>query len=87
MLYWIRDKETFVNSNDFGTDLEHVEVMQRKFEEFLKELENHEYRITEINQAAEDLVHEGHPEQEQIFAKRDEVRTAWHNLGTSAANR
>ncbi|CAD5229447.1 unnamed protein product [Bursaphelenchus okinawaensis] len=87
MLYWIRDKETFVNSDDFGTDLEHVEVMQRKFEEFLKELENHQYRITEINQAAEDLVHEGHPEQSQIYDKRDEVIKAWHNLGTLTANR
>lgn len=26
MLYWIRDKITFVSADDFGTDLEHVEV-------------------------------------------------------------
>jgi spectrin alpha len=36
MLYWIRDKMAFVGSDDLGADLEHVEVMQKKFDEFLK---------------------------------------------------
>lgn len=26
VLYWIRDKEAFVTAEDFGVDLEHVEV-------------------------------------------------------------
>lgn len=26
VLYWIRDKEAFVTAEDFGQDLEHVEV-------------------------------------------------------------
>lgn len=87
VLYWIRDKEAFVTAEDFGVDLEHVEVLQRKFEEFLKELGNHHYRITEVNQAADKLVEEGHTEHEAIYRKKDEVNEAWHRLNTLAATR
>lgn len=64
-----------------------MEVLQRKFDEFLKELDNHQYRITEINKQAVLLVEEGHPEQEQIYDKREEVNEAWHKLGTLTATR
>ncbi len=36
VMFWIKDKEAFVTANEFGQDLEHVEVLQRKFEEFQK---------------------------------------------------
>lgn len=36
LMYWIKDKEAFVTTEEFGQDLEHVEVLQRKFDEFLK---------------------------------------------------
>lgn len=87
LLYWIRDKEAYVTAEDMGMDLEHVEVLQRKFEDFLKELGNHHYRINEINQAADKLVEDGHTEHDQIYKKRDEVNEAWHRLNTLAATR
>ncbi|TKR73840.1 hypothetical protein L596_021099 [Steinernema carpocapsae] len=87
VLYWIRDKETFVTAEDFGMDLEHVEVLQRKFDEFLKELTNHHYRITEVNTAADKLIDDGHTEQDQILKKKEEVNDAWHRLNTLAATR
>ena len=34
VLFWINDKEAFVTAEEFGLDLEHVEVLQRKFDEF-----------------------------------------------------
>ncbi|KAI6173416.1 Spectrin protein 1 [Aphelenchoides besseyi] len=87
MLYWIRDKKAFVSADDLGSDLEHVEVMQRKFEEFLKEFENNHYRINEINQAAQVLTDEGHPDREEIYEKRDEVNREWNELGTLTTTR
>ncbi|KJH49812.1 spectrin repeat-containing domain protein [Dictyocaulus viviparus] len=87
VLYWVRDKEAYVTAEDLGMDLEHVEVLQRKFEDFLKELGNHHYRINEINQAADKLVEDGHIEHDQIYKKRDEVNEAWHRLNTLAATR
>uniref|UniRef100_A0A2A6CFM8 Spc-1 n=1 Tax=Pristionchus pacificus TaxID=54126 RepID=A0A2A6CFM8_PRIPA len=87
VLYWIRDKESFVTIEDMGMDLEHVEVLQRKFDDFLKELSNHQYRIVEIEEAARKLVEDGHEETDQIYKKRDEVNEAWHRLSTLAATR
>lgn len=36
VMFWISDKEAFVSSEEFGQDLEHVEVLQKKFDEFQK---------------------------------------------------
>ena len=36
VMFWISDKEAFVTSEDFGQDLEHVEDLQKKFDEFHK---------------------------------------------------
>ncbi|KAI6244011.1 Spectrin protein 1 [Aphelenchoides fujianensis] len=87
LLYWIRDKKAFVSADDLGNDLEHVEVQQRKFEEFLKELENNQYRVTEISQTADALADEGHPDREQIYEKREEVNREWRELGALTATR
>ncbi len=59
-----------MTAEDFGQDLEHVEVLQRKFDEFLKDLNNQQYRITEVNHAADRLIQEGHPDSNTVDAKR-----------------
>ncbi|KAL3100080.1 hypothetical protein niasHT_022908 [Heterodera trifolii] len=87
MLYWIKNKIQFVSTDDLDADLEHVEVMQRKFDEFLKELKSHESRVLDINHEANALIDEGYPEQQQIHGKRDEVNEAWHKLGTLTSTR
>lgn len=61
--------------------------MQRKFDEFLKELDNHQYRIAEITQQGDHLIEEGHPNREVIYNKRNEVINMWHELGTLTATR
>ncbi|KAL3112373.1 hypothetical protein niasHT_019098 [Heterodera trifolii] len=80
-------KIQFVSTDDLDADLEHVEVMQCKFDEFLKELKSHESRVLDINHEANALIDEGHPEQQQIHGKRDEVNEAWHKLGTLTSTR
>lgn len=71
VLLWIQDKETFVTADEFGTDLEHVEVLQRKFDEFQKEMASEEYRVMEVNTHADKLISDGHPEHESIQRKRE----------------
>ena len=46
MLFWIKDKESFLSLNEYGQDLEHVEVLQKKFDEFQKDLANHEEQVS-----------------------------------------
>ena len=77
----------FVSSDDLGMDLEHVEVIQRKFEEFIKELDHNQSRINDVNMDAQQLIEEGHPEHEQIRYKCEEVNEAWHKLGTLTSTR
>ena len=61
VMFWIHDKEAFVTSDEFGHDLEHVEVLQRKFDEFQKDMASQEYRVTEVNELADKLLLDGHP--------------------------
>ncbi|KAH9498947.1 hypothetical protein Btru_004017 [Bulinus truncatus] len=80
VMFWINDKDAFVTSDEFGTDLEHVEVLQKKFDEFQKDLQNHEDKVAEVNNLAEQLVADGHPEEDTIRQKQQEVNEAWHRL-------
>ncbi|XP_025205987.1 spectrin alpha chain isoform X1 [Melanaphis sacchari] len=80
VMFWINDKETFVTTDEFGADLEHVEVLQRKFDEFQKDMTSQEYRVTEVNDLASKLVLEGHPERETILKKKEDLNEAWTRL-------
>jgi len=70
IMFWINDKEAFVTSDEFGQDLEHVEVLQKKFDEFQKDLQNHEDRISDINGQADKLIEDQHPEEEAVRKRR-----------------
>jgi spectrin alpha len=80
VMFWINDKEAFVTAHEFGHDLEHVEVLQRKFEEFQKDMSSQEYRISEVCENADKLVGEQHPEVEQITNRKKELLEAWERL-------
>ncbi|XP_073790682.1 spectrin alpha chain, non-erythrocytic 1 isoform X27 [Danio rerio] len=86
-LDWISDKEAIVTSEELGQDLEHVEVLQKKFEEFQTDLAAHEERVNEVNQAAGKLTQENHPEAELILKKQEEVNSAWQRLKGLAQQR
>uniref|UniRef100_A0A670YZN6 Spectrin alpha chain, non-erythrocytic 1 n=1 Tax=Pseudonaja textilis TaxID=8673 RepID=A0A670YZN6_PSETE len=87
VLDWINDKEAIVTSEELGQDLEHVEVLQKKFEEFQTDLAAHEERVNEVNQFAGKLIQEQHPEEELIKSKQDEVNTSWQRLKGLALQR
>lgn len=87
VLFWIRDKEAFVTSEEFGQDLEHVEALQKKFDEFMKDLEYHEQSAETVYQMGDKLLSEEFPEEETVVAKKDEVREALKRLKELAARR
>ena len=63
-----------------GLDLEHVEVLQKKFDEFHKDLTAHEDRVSDVNSEANTLLSEEHPESETIRSKQEEMNEAWEHL-------
>ena len=80
LMFWIKDKEAIVASDDIGHDLEHVEVLQRKFDEFKKDMASQEFRINEIDQKAAELIQADHTEKEQISRRAAEIHEAWARL-------
>lgn len=87
-LFWINDKEAFVNSEETGQDLEHVQVLQKKYEEFQKDLTNHEDQLLELNRRADELVDTGaHIDISQIRSKQKEVNDTWSRLRINASQR
>lgn len=80
-------QEAMATSEELGQDLEHVELLQKKFEEFQTDLAAHEERVNEVNQLAAKLTQEAHPELELIVRKQDEVNTAWQRLKGLAQQR
>ncbi|GAV01441.1 hypothetical protein RvY_12154 [Ramazzottius varieornatus] len=81
MMYWIRDKETWLMTDDAGRDLEHVMNMQRKFDDFQKELSGQERRVVDIENLAGRLIdQEAHPDKDLIDERRRTLRESWNRL-------
>lgn len=79
-MFWINEKSAFLSTEEFGHDLEHVEVLQRKFDEFQKDMASQEYRVIEVNEMADKLIQDSHPERDQISTRKDELNQAWQRL-------
>lgn len=71
VMFWITDKGTFLSTEEFGHDLEHVEVLQRKFDEFQKDMASQEYRVNDVNELADKLLTDGHPERDTITNRKE----------------
>ncbi|XP_048586984.1 spectrin alpha chain, non-erythrocytic 1 isoform X2 [Nematostella vectensis] len=87
VMSWISEKEAIATSEEIGRDLEHVVVLQKKFDDFLKDLQANESRVTYINDLADQLAEEGHPDMELISMKQQEVNEAWERLKRLAVMR
>jgi hypothetical protein len=70
VLAWIAYKTTTAAAEDVGNDLEHNELLQKKFEDFSNDLAANETRVDAISQSAVTLIGNGHPDVEAIKAKQ-----------------
>ena len=52
-----------------------MEVLQKKFDEFQKDMANNEDRVAEVNQTADTLIMEQHPDGDAIQKKREVCAT------------
>ncbi len=66
--WWMQDRIVIASSDDVGKDLEHVEVLEKKFEDFTNDLAANESRLDLVNEYAVSLIADGHPELEAIKA-------------------
>ena len=78
---WINDKEQIALSDEVGDDLEQVEVVQRKFDDFQKDLKANEARLVELNTIAERLTAMGQTEAaEKIRIQIEDLNQRWAAL-------
>ncbi|XP_070404846.1 spectrin alpha chain, non-erythrocytic 1-like [Nothobranchius furzeri] len=56
---WINEKEGALTNEEVGSDLKQVEVLQKKFDDFQKDLKANESRLRDINKVASELESEG----------------------------
>lgn len=79
---WIKDKEMHAQVQDVaGEDLEQVEVLQKKFDDFQTDLKANEVRLAEMNEIAMQLVTLGQTEAAlKIRTQMDDLNTKWTSL-------
>lgn len=84
---WISDREAVASSEEWGKDLEHVEMLQKNFADFMKDLEANEARVGELSKLAKKLLRENHPDSELIEVRQEAVKQNWEDLTSVAKER
>ena len=78
---WIKDKEQVAQVQEVGDDLEHVEVLQKKFDDFMSDLRQNEVRLAEMNEMATQLNNLGQTEAAvKITQQIDDLNQKWTSL-------
>jgi spectrin beta len=77
---WIEEKEAVAASEDYGNDLEHCEMLQKKFNDFTHDLLAGEDRVVAVDDLAQKLIDDGHIDAEFISNRREEVRQLWADV-------
>ena len=57
---WINEKEVAAANEELGKDLEHVEILQKRFADFVHDVMASEDRVMEVNRMADSLLEAQH---------------------------
>jgi len=85
---WIADNTAIAGSEDYGRDLEHVQVLIGKFEKFYEELMvNGNGKVADLQSKLVSFQQESHPDGDKMLEKLGQVETQWEELKELAAAR
>ncbi|CAG2101158.1 unnamed protein product [Medioppia subpectinata] len=79
LLVWIKEQMIIACSEDYGQDVEHVELLIQRFDNFIINLNSNEERIISLRSSAEGL--------EENNQKLNHVLMAWNELKDTAQSR
>jgi hypothetical protein len=65
-LLWISEKSQLAQSQDYGSSLINVKMLERKNEALQKDVDNHETRIQQVCNDGENMINENHPRSEEF---------------------
>ncbi|XP_071162084.1 spectrin beta chain-like isoform X8 [Mytilus edulis] len=77
---WISEHIVTASSEDYGQDLEHVEILQQKFEDFMHDVNSNEFRVVNVTTMATQMIEVKHYESDGISKKSEEVKQMWTEL-------
>lgn len=77
---WMGDQTALAASEDYGRDVEHVELLIQAFDSFLSSLAASGGRVTSCLSTGRTLLAEGNVEHERIQMKLDDTQQLWEDL-------
>lgn len=77
---WIGDQMTVAGSEEYGTDVEHVEQLIQAFETFASNIATNENRMVTCVDKGNALIAEENPHKANIATKRYETKQLWDEL-------
>ena len=77
---WMGDQTALAASEDYGRDVEHVELLIQAFDSFLSSLAASGSRVSSCLSTGRALIAEGNPEREKIQSKIDDTQQLWEDL-------
>ncbi|XP_053986770.1 spectrin alpha chain isoform X1 [Hylaeus volcanicus] len=80
VIEWIGDQTTVAASEDYGRDVEHVELLIQTFDNFLAGLTTSESRVSAVLDEGQKLIAENNPEKNKILMKIEETKQQWEDL-------
>ncbi|XP_013913266.1 PREDICTED: spectrin beta chain, non-erythrocytic 5-like [Thamnophis sirtalis] len=85
---WLLSKQNMAESDNYGQDLETVEVLEKKFEDFTKEIETLGYtKVLLINNLASHLRSVCHNQISHIQKKTEDIHVRWDKLQQAVQTR
>ncbi|XP_019374606.1 PREDICTED: spectrin beta chain, non-erythrocytic 5 [Gavialis gangeticus] len=78
---WLSSKQAVAISDEYGQDLADVEVLQEKFEDFVKEVKPLGYsKVSSINELASNLSKEGLSQIKDVQKRTQRINDTWEKL-------
>ncbi|KAM6392440.1 LOW QUALITY PROTEIN: spectrin beta chain, non-erythrocytic 5 [Pluvialis apricaria] len=78
---WLSSKHSVADSDDYGQDLDDVEVLENKFKDFVNEVKplGHS-KVVSLNELASKLEKEGHSKMDVIQKRTKQINETWEKL-------
>ncbi|XP_053169097.1 spectrin beta chain, non-erythrocytic 5 [Hemicordylus capensis] len=85
---WLSKKQSMAESDNYGQDLEDVEILEEKFEEFVKGIRTLGHaKVLMINDLASHLQSASHSQIRDIQKKAQQINSKWERLQQAIQNR
>jgi spectrin beta len=77
---WVLARDAVAQNEDVGKDLEHVEILQKRFTDFVHNTMASEERVTHVCRMADTLIEANHTDSKKIEGRRRAISQLWVSL-------